>query len=226
MRIITPYEWRTGKLSHPMRLLVVSDLHDERYDDLLPMLANADALLVPGDISNRYTGGYARGAAFLAESAKRLPTFFSVGNHETQLKDYRAMLGALAQTGAQVLVNRYVRFGEIWIGGWYEPRVVGEPDMLDAFETLEGCKVLMCHKPHHYMKYMRGRDIDLVIAGHAHGGQIRVGKQGIYAPGQGLLPRYTRGAVDGRMLVSAGAGNPNHLPRWHNPCEALLITLS
>ena len=67
--------------------------------------------------------------------------------------------------------------------------------------------------------------MDLVVAGHAHGGQIRIGNQGLYAPGQGLFPRYTRGLADGRMIISAGAGNPAGAPRWGNPCEVLRITL-
>ena len=63
------------------------------------------------------------------------------------------------------------------------------------------------------------------MAGHAHGGQIRVAGRGVFSPGQGLFPRYTCGVVDGRMVISAGAGNPVHLPRWGNPCEVLRITL-
>ena len=75
------------------------------------------------------------------------------------------------------------------------------------------------------MRELRGRKVDLVLAGHAHGGQIRIREQGVYAPGQGLFPRYTKGVVDGRMIVSAGAGNPVHMPRWGNPCEIVRITL-
>jgi predicted MPP superfamily phosphohydrolase len=63
------------------------------------------------------------------------------------------------------------------------------------------------------------------VSGHAHGGQFRLLGRGVYAPGQGLLPRYTRGVEDGRMIISAGAGNPARMPRWGNPCEVLMITL-
>lgn len=70
------------------------------------------------------------------------------------------------------------------------------------------------------------RSVDLVISGHAHGGQIAIGKQGLYAPGQGIFPKYSRGLYHGRMIVSAGAGNPCRMPRWNNPCEVLIITLT
>ncbi len=225
MRLETPYHIHTGKLQAPLRFVVVSDLHNEPYDDLLPMLDGADALLVPGDVSDRYHQTYRRGLAFLKEAAGRLPTFVSLGNHETRQKTYRDLLQAITDTGAALLINRYVPFGPCYIGGWYDPTIVREPDMMDAFEKLDGVKVLMCHKPEHYIQYLRGRGVDLVVAGHAHGGQIRIGDRGVYAPGQGLFPKYTRGVVDGRMVISAGAGNPARLPRWNNPCEVLRITL-
>lgn len=225
MRRLAVYERHTGKLKKPLALLVVSDLHDEPYDDLLPLLNEADVVLAPGDVSDRYRQSASNGVRFLKEAAERLPTYFSVGNHETRQGDYRALMEAIAGTGARVLVNSYERFGEIWIGGWYAPEIVKKPDMLDAFEKLDGAKVLLCHKPHEAIELMRGRDIDLIVAGHAHGGQIRIHGQGIYVPGQGLFPRYTRGVVEERLIISAGAGNPSRMPRWGNPCEVVKIIL-
>ena len=225
MRAVTTYEWHTGKLKKPMEIAVVSDLHDEEFTDLWPALAGADCLLVPGDVVNRYRQCSSRGLAFLDEAAQRLPTFFSVGNHEMRMRNREAMLEALSRSRAKVLFNEYVSFGGLWIGGWYRPQRYAMPDMLEEFETLVGCKVLLCHRPEDYMKHLQGRDVDLVVAGHAHGGQIRLGSQGLYAPGQGFFPRYTKGVVGGKMIVSTGASNPVRLPRWGNPCEILRITL-
>ena len=225
MRIAAEYQWHTGKLKKPVLLAVVSDLHGEAYEDIWQEIEGADCLLVPGDVVNRYKQRYREGAQFLKEAAKRLPTFFSMGNHEMRIKARKEMLEALESSGATILWNDYVSFGELWIGGWYRPAMLKMPDMLDDFEQLEGCKVLMCHRPEDYRRYLKGRQLDLVLAGHAHGGQIRLREQGIYAPGQGFFPRYTRGVVDERMIVSAGAGNPAKFPRWGNPCEILRITL-
>ncbi|MBQ7868405.1 MAG: metallophosphoesterase [Clostridia bacterium] len=225
MRKATYYEFHTGKLTKPLTLAVVSDLHNEPYEDIFPLIDGADVLLVPGDISDRYRQQYDRGVAFLADAAKRMPTFYSLGNHEARQEKYHKLRQALNQTGAQILVNRHVRFGELVIGGWYDPTVVKEPERLSAMEREEGVKVLLCHKPEEYMKRMQKRHFDLVVAGHAHGGQIRFFGQGVLAPGQGLLPRYTKGLYGGKMIVSAGAGNPARMPRWGNPCEVLLIHL-
>lgn len=225
-RMVTHYDFHTGKLTRPLTLAVISDLHNEPYEELFPLIAGADALLVPGDISDRYRQQFDLGIAFLTDAAKRLPTFYSLGNHEALQKRYPELRKALDKTGAEILINRHVKFGELWIGGWYDPEIVSEPEELDDFEKLPGCKLLLCHKPELYMKRMRRRDLDLIIAGHAHGGQIRIGSQGLYSPGQGPFPRWTRGLVDGRMIISAGAGNPARMPRWGNPPEVLLIHLT
>ena len=225
MRRVTYYEHHTGKLTKPLVLAVVSDLHNEEYDDIFPLIQDADALLVPGDISNRYRQEWDRGVAFLTEAAKRMPTFFALGNHEARQQNYSKLKTALYQTGAEILINRHAAFGEVWIGGWYDPNVVKESERLSALERQEGVKILMCHKPEEYWKRMRTRELDLVVAGHAHGGQIRIGNQGVYSPGQGLFPRLTRGVVDEKLIISAGAGNPARMPRWGNPCEVLLIRM-
>ena len=190
------------------------------------MMDQVDAVLVPGDVSNRSKPEYDLGLAFLRESAGRKPTFYSPGNHEIKQKKYDELIQLAEESGAEVLINRYVRFHDLWIGGWYDPKAVEVPDMMDAFEALEGCKLLLCHKPEHYMKQLKDRQVDLTIAGHAHGGQIRLGQQGIYAPGQYFFPRYTKGWENGgKLLISAGAGNPCRMPRWNNPCEVLLLTV-
>lgn len=110
-----------------------------------------------------------------------------------------------------MLVNRYVRFGECWIGGWYPPEIVREPDMLDGFEAQEGVKVLLCHKPEHYIQYMRGRALDLVVAGHAHGRADPHRRAGPVFAGTGhfaaLHPRRG-GRTDGHLRGRGQPGAP------------------
>ena len=84
MRKVTYYEHHTGKLEKPLTFAVISDLHNEPYEDLFPLIEGADALLVPGDICDRYRQQFDRGLAFLTDAAQKLPTFFSLGNHETK----------------------------------------------------------------------------------------------------------------------------------------------
>ena len=90
--------------------------------------------------------------------------------------------------------------------------------------------VLLAHRPELVMSYADPRlGIDLVLAGHAHGGQWRVpGIGGLYAPSQGVLPRYDAGLyrVGGtRMVVSRGLGNSGFPLRLNNRPEVVLVTL-
>ena len=101
---------------------------------------------------------------------------------------------------------------------------------LDDFINEKGYKILLSHHPEYWCMrepMLSRRKIDLVVSGHAHGGQWAVSGRGVYAPGQGLLPKYTRGihyGPYGRMIVSRGMTNPyDFAPRWGSPCEAIYI---
>jgi predicted MPP superfamily phosphohydrolase len=77
---------------------------------------------------------------------------------------------------------------------------------------------------------LRDHPIDLVLSGHAHGGQIRLFGRGLFSPGQGLLPFYTGGIYSGpygKMIVSRGMANtaPPPIPRLFNPREIVIIDL-
>ncbi len=224
MRKITEYTWHTGKLQKPVTLLVVSDLHNGTYADILPMLQGIDALLMPGDLAQRHGQTFERGIAFLKEAVKQTPVFVGIGNHEMRLHQYPEFARQVKATGATLLFNTYVRFQELVIGCWYRPDVYGHKDMLPAFEQEDGCRILMSHHPEDYRPYLTDADVDLVLAGHAHGGQWRFFGRGVFAPGQGMFPKYTRGVV-GKMIVSAGAGGNAPAPRINNPKEILRINL-
>ena len=84
----------------------------------------------------------------------------------------------------------------------------------------------MCHHPEYYEWYPIIKSADLVLSGHAHGGQWRFFGRGVYAPGQGLWPKYTKGVYDGRLVVSAGCSNSTTpVPRLFNPSEVVFVSL-
>ena len=224
MRKLNTYTWHTGKLIKPVKLLIVSDLHNGRYQDILPLLLGVDALLLPGDIVESFGQKYQRGLAFLREAVKVVPTFLGMGNHEARLRDFADFKRQSEETGARFLFNGYERLGELVIGCWYRPQEFGHRDMLPAFQAEDGCKVLMSHRPEDYTPYLADKEVDLVLSGHAHGGQWRLFGRGVFAPGQGLFPKYTRGIVK-RMIISAGAGGNKPVPRINNSKEILLIEL-
>ena len=103
------------------------------------------------------------------------------------------------------------------------------PDMawLDDFAAQPELKVCLSHHPEYFPFIPRG--VDLILSGHAHGGQwayysfFRKRMCGVWSPGQGFLPRWTKGVYDGRLVVSAGLANTASVPRLFNPVECVYI---
>lgn len=132
-------------------------------------------------------------------------------------------------SGGMMNYRRYIRenhIASLYIGEFPTPRsFVPVPDTswLSDFEKQRGYKILLCHQPEYYLKYLLGMNIDLILSGHAHGGQIRVGNRGLYAPDQGLWPKLTSGVVNGQLVISKGLSNVSRLPRINNPTEIVYI---
>ncbi len=101
---------------------------------------------------------------------------------------------------------------------------------LDTFVKVPRYRILLSHHPEYWCleePMLSNRDIDLVLSGHAHGGQFRLFGQGFFAPGQGWFPKYTSGihhGKRGRMIISKGMANTVMVaPRLFNPTEVVYI---
>ena len=64
-----------------------------------------------------------------------------------------------------------------------------------------------------------------MVSGHAHGGQWRIFGRGVFAPGQGLFPKYTSGIHDGRLVISRGLKKSGTIPRIFNSPELVIIDI-
>ena len=105
--------------------------------------------------------------------------------------------------------------------------------IFQEFAKLPGIKLVLCHYPENfkaigdksYYKYK----FDLMFSGHAHGGQFRlpfVG--GLYAPGQGILPKYTAGVhseASKKLIINRGLGNSGFPLRLFNRPEIVTVTI-
>lgn len=199
-----------------------------------------------GHITSSYNG-----EQVLRECSSICRTFFSLGNHERRLNFEDVQ--AIHDSGVTLLENDFVHFGDLCIGGQSslqfgeicgERIAEGDDDSilnkrreqnysadaetrwLDEFEKQEGFKLLLCHHPEYYEKYLKNRTVDLILSGHAHGGQIRFLNRGLYCPDEGFLPQYTAGFIDTKMIVSRGLANPyKYLPRINNRFELVFINL-
>ena len=108
------------------------------------------------------------------------------------------------------------------------------PDLswLDAFEAQPGYKILLSHHPEYYDVYLRNREIDAILSGHAHGGQVRSPGilNGLFSPGERWFPKYAGGKYrvgQTTMIVSRGLSREaiKHVPRIWNRPELVVIDL-
>ena len=227
-RITTEYTFRSDRIKRPLRLAVASDLHSDSFDDVLEEFSRCDAVLIPGDLVDRHRRDNENAYRFLDIVPEIVPVFYSVGNHERKFKRREAYMQKVAESRIVLLDNESTDFHGVRIGGlssaWEEPDLA----FLDRFEKEDGYRLLLCHHPEVWRDYVDGREIDLTLCGHAHGGQIQFFGRGLYAPGQGVFPKLTHGLHGGgRMLISRGMTNSAkpRFPRINNPCELIILNL-
>ena len=218
----------SADIPQKLKFIFASDLHGCENEPVLDIIKETrpDGVLVGGDFVHDNTV-YKSGLEFLARSSELCPTFVALGNHEHRYGgDIRT---EVTKSGATLLDNDSVSFMGISIGGLssceFNSTEMPDVEWLKGFASLEGFKLLLCHRPEYYKKHIKDLPIDLTLSGHAHGGQWRFFDQGLYAPGQGILPRYTSGMHDGRFIIGRGLGNPHRIPRLNNDPEIIIINI-
>lgn len=215
---------------HMARVAVVSDVHLPdtlvRLDTLVQCVAlqKPDAIFLTGDLTNSYTDMDVEG---LRELATRLtaiaPCFAIPGNHELRLEREPLYREILTACGVHYLFDSYAD----WHKDGQTLRLYGMARRRPAPLRVQGQpSVVLAHKPQYFPYYQKAR-WDIVVCGHAHGGQIRFKDQALYAPGQGFFPTYTGGVYQAdttTMVVSRGIGNSSIPCRIGNrPHMPLLI---
>ena len=220
-----------------LRLVLLADLHGRICAPLLPAVKRLapDLILMAGDMINGAIARDLRTLSLFSGLAAIAPTYYSLGNHERatlQEDEY-----AVRDTGAVLLDDACITQGALSIGGLSSGFLGGRqtalmrttpPDLpfLSDFAHRRGFRILLCHHPEYYPRYIKQTTIDIILSGHAHGGQCRIGNRGLFAPGQGIFPRLTDGIYDGRLIVSRGLSNTVPLPRFANDTQLVCIDLT
>lgn len=213
-----------------------------------------DMIVLIGDLVDSNHTNVDRAVQFVDEIVKICPVYYVTGNHEYWLEksEYDELMDGLVSAGVVILDNQVVEISR----GDAKFRLVGLDDRSLADGTLEALlsdesirnnqaeqkeeiadnedsgekelTVVLAHEPQYLARYA-GTGVDLVLSGHAHGGQFRlpfVG--GIVAPDQGFLPEYTAGEyyMNGtEMIVSRGLGNSVIPVRLFNYPEIVCVDL-
>lgn len=243
--ILRTYTVVSPKLTAEVRLAVVTDFHSsDNADDVVAMVTSCapDAVLMVGDMfdddtQNRPTE---RTLSLMRQLSAQYPCYYVSGNHEAWTGEMDALYQQTEEAGVTllrmssgVLTVRGQRIALCGIPDPYEMVFSGAPDteeqLRQALEDVDSADftVLLAHRPELLAKYAQF-PVDLVVSGHAHGGQVRIPGvlNGLYAPNQGWFPKLAGGAYtqDGTtLIVSRGLAVRTWLPRIFNRPEVVLM---
>ena len=231
------------------RIAHVSDLHNaemgEDNEKLLTMLreADPDMIAITGDLIDSRNTDVEIALQFVQEAMKIAPCYYVTGNHEARVNEYEELKTGLISAGVIILEDAQT---EISIGGesitligvndpsyqtdylFGDSETVMNTKLEELHSEKDGFTILLSHRPELFNAYT-DHGMDLVLSGHAHGGQFRlpfIG--GVVAPNQGLFPEYDAGIYtegNTNMLVSRGVGNSILPFRINNRPEVILIDL-
>ena len=232
-------------------IVQISDYHNAHllrgHRRLISLIENAkpDIIVITGDFFDSRRTELSSSISFANELVNIALCFYIPGNHESRKADkYAELLSVFNDLNVTVLNNNYTSliYGDDTVSliGITDPAFEVEENDSEGIknklqDNLEKAipddnsyKILLSHRPEHieiYAKY----NVDLVLSGHAHGGQLRFPfKNGIIAPGQGFFPKYTSGLYTldkTNMIVSRGIGNSKFPLRINNRPEVVIINL-
>lgn len=185
----------------------------------------------------------------LLEQLKDYPVYMVYGNHEAIYSDKKSsqlLLKFIEDTGAKFINNEAIK---VYKNGYYlnllgvcDPCIIKNRYLKDNEKLLveldklknniekEKYNILLSHRPELLENVYSRYNIDIVLSGHTHGGQVRLPFiNGLYAPHQGNYPAYDKGLFEfnnTKLIVSAGLGNSSFPLRVFNRPELILITLN
>ena len=214
-------------------------------EKLLTMLRDADPdmIAITGDLVDSRNTDIKVALQFVREAVKIAPCYYVTGNHEARISEYNELKAGMEAAGVTVLedaqtdislTGEFIRLIGVNDPSYQTDYLFGDAKtvMNTKLEELhtedDGFTILLSHRPELFATYAE-HDVDLVLSGHAHGGQFRmpfIG--GLVAPNQGLFPEYDAGIYtegNTNMLVSRGIGNSILPFRINNRPEVILIEL-
>ena len=229
-------DFKLGKGEEALRIAHLSDLHFPHQkvytNEILEGLKarKVDLVLITGDLVSGRSDPETCGIyPFVKKLAAAFPVFYVRGNHELKNKRCKNFCATLKKLGVCV-VEKESFIAEcsgvsVTICG-----VPPEGEIVPPKER-EGRTVLLLHRPEKAQAAVAAFDVppDLILAGHAHGGQVRLFGKGLYAPGQGAFPKYTSGKYAAgektEMIVSRGIGASEFPYRFNNRPHIPIITI-
>jgi len=237
---VKKYEVISNKITNQIKIVQISDLHSQIYKDNQKQLtniivkSNPDLIVLTGDIADDKVN--IKGTKLLLEQIKSIaPIYYVTGNHEYWARNTDEILDVIKSYGVYILEDEIkpinINGQEIVISGINDPdvenRVYGDKFLMNLNKS--DFNILLAHRPERINEYKQ-YNVDLVLSGHAHGGQFRIPfiLNGLYAPNQGFFPNYAGGKYilnNKVMIVSRGLSFNEYIPRFYNRPEVVVINI-
>jgi predicted MPP superfamily phosphohydrolase len=229
--------------------VLISDLHSTIFGKDQSVLIdkikqqNPDLIVLTGDIFDDVVPIDGT-QLLLAGISDTSPIYYVTGNHEFWTFRIQELREELSKYGVIILSDEYkkieIKDNEIILAGIEDPdkKLYETPDydqnkvMETQFRELDDIpayKILLAHRPEK-IKYYQTFSFNLILSGHTHGGQVRIPGiiNGLYAPHQGIFPKYAGGIyryTHSVHIISRGLSISPRLPRIFNPPELVVIIL-
>lgn len=255
---VNHYIVETNILDWPLHLVVIGDLHDNTFgcdnEDLVSEISSANpaAILIVGDMLNGDSQDAESVYALVKQLSDTYPVYYTLGNHELEFIEIHPEFPQKVQQAGAILVDKNyfdIELGgkSLRIGGLYDYAFALDgsdstnPETMDPeiyqflrdFQDTKNYKIMLSHRPESFIlgEASKTWEIDLVVSGHVHGGQVvlpYVG--GLWAPEQGWFPTYVHGLYEKdklQIFITSGLGsNKQNVPRFYNPPEIAVLTLT
>lgn len=244
------YQVSSRKLTHSIRVVFLTDVHLREYGmdngDLVEDIENLspDLILLGGDLVNDTVDSYDNMISLCSQLTEIAPVCGVLGNHE-DVKIYHQgdeeLVKRFEDAGVKILRNEETSYSlydntvsVIGIEGKPEDFAsYGAKECMEAQEAEDQYDLRICiaHVPTYFPEKLENYSFDLGLAGHTHGGIVRLPKLGaLYSAEEGLFPEYGGGVytLDNKatLIVSRGLGDSDKWPRINNVPELSVIDIN
>ncbi|MGN0106805.1 MAG: metallophosphoesterase [Hominilimicola sp.] len=241
------YQVKSNKVADNIRIVCIADMHLKEFgvdnERLVTEITNLspDIIAVVGDMNMESKADDHECVISLVKKLNQTaPVYYSLGNHEIDAMLFKnsKIYDDVKKAGIKILNNETET---VDIGGT-KVDIIGltqNPKEFDkygkkffdkAMEDDDNFKLVLNHYPENFLGVLDDYNIDLALAGHAHGGQVRVPIiGGLYAADQGVFPKLCDGYHEignSKLIITRGLGKSGIMPRINNKPEIAVVDIS